>query len=72
MAWRVLRLWIEERPRIRRVAANKLNKLSRTADEGWSSILGDGRGTNNPSLLKLMFRNTHRQDDSSGDKTIRR
>ena len=39
-AWRVLRLRIEERPPIRRVAANKLNKQSRTADEGWSSSLG--------------------------------
>ena len=50
---------IEERPPIRRVAANKLNKQSWTADEGWSSSLGVGRGANNPSLLKLMFRNTH-------------
>ena len=71
-AWRVLRLQIEERPPIRRLAANKLNKQSRTAVEGWSSSLGVGRGANNPSLLKLMFRNTHRRDDSSGDKTIRR
>ena len=63
-------LRIEERPPIRRVAANKLNKQSRTADEGWSSSLGFGRGANNPSLLKLMFRNTHRRDDSSGDKSI--
>ena len=71
-AWRVFRLQIKERPPIRRVAANKLNKQSRTADEGWSSSLGVGRGANNPSLLKLMFRNTHKRDDSSGDKTIRR
>jgi len=49
-AWRVLRLWIDERPPIRRVAANKLNKQSRTADEGWSSSFGVGRGANNPSL----------------------
>ena len=40
------------RPPIRRAAANKLNKQSRTADEGWSSRLGVGRGANNPSLLK--------------------
>jgi len=33
-AWRVLRLRIEGRPPIRRVAANKLNKQSRTTDEG--------------------------------------
>ena len=33
-AWRVLRLRMEERPPIWRVAANKLNKQSRTADKG--------------------------------------
>ena len=48
-AWRVLRLRMEERPLIWRVAANKLNKQSRTADEGWSSSLGVGRGANNAS-----------------------
>jgi hypothetical protein len=32
-----------------RVAANILNKQSRTADKGWSSSLGVGRGTNNSS-----------------------
>jgi hypothetical protein len=32
-----------------RVAANILNKKSRTADSGWSSSLGVGRGANNPS-----------------------
>jgi hypothetical protein len=31
-----------------RVAANILNKQSRTADRGWSSSLGVGRGANNP------------------------
>jgi hypothetical protein len=41
-------LRMEERPPIWRVAANKLNKQSRTADEGWSSSLGVGRGANNP------------------------
>jgi hypothetical protein len=45
---RVLRLQMEERPPILRVAANKLNKQSWTADEGWSSSLGVGRGVNNP------------------------
>jgi len=33
-AWRVLRLRMEERPSIWRVAANILNKQSRTADKG--------------------------------------
>jgi hypothetical protein len=31
-----------------RVAANILNQQSRTADSGWSSSLGVGRGANNP------------------------
>jgi hypothetical protein len=34
---------------IRRVIANRLNKQSRTADKGWSSSLGVGRGANNTS-----------------------
>jgi hypothetical protein len=33
----------------RRVAANILNKQSRTENKGWSSSLGVGRGANNPS-----------------------
>jgi hypothetical protein len=33
-------------PPIWRVAANILNKQSRTADKGWSSSLGVGRGAN--------------------------
>ena len=41
-ALRVLRLRMEEQPPIWRVAANKLNKQSRTADKGWSSSLGVG------------------------------
>ena len=49
-AWRVLGLRIEERSPIRRVAANKFYKQSRTADEGWSTSFGVGRGANNPSL----------------------
>jgi hypothetical protein len=36
-----LQLWRE--------AANILNKQSRTADKGWSSSLGVGRGANNSS-----------------------
>ena len=48
-AWRVLRLRMEEQPPIWRVAANILNKQSRTADKEWSSSLGVGRGANNPS-----------------------
>ena len=48
-AWRVLRLRMEGRPPIWRVAANILNKQSRTADKGWSSSLGVGRGANDSS-----------------------
>ena len=48
-AWHVLRLRMEERPPIGRVAANILNKQSRTADKGWSSRLEVGRGADNSS-----------------------
>jgi hypothetical protein len=42
-------LRVQERPPIWRVAANMLNKQSRTADTGWSSSLGVGQGANNSS-----------------------
>jgi hypothetical protein len=38
-----------------RVAANILNKQSRTTDKGWSSRLGAGRGANNSSPYKISF-----------------
>jgi len=41
-AWGVFRLRMEERLPVWRVAANILNKQSRTADKGWSSNLGLG------------------------------
>ena len=47
MAWHVLRLQIKEQPSIWGVAANIMNTQSRTADKGWSSSLGVGRGANN-------------------------
>ena len=50
--WRVLRLRMEKRPPIWRVAANILNKQSRRADKGWSSSLEVGRGANNGSPSK--------------------
>jgi hypothetical protein len=37
----ILQIW--------RVAVNILHKQSRTADKGWSSSLGVGRGANIPS-----------------------
>jgi hypothetical protein len=39
-----LQIW-----RVWMVAANVLNKQSRTANKGRYSSLGDGRGANNPS-----------------------
>ena len=48
-SWRIFRLRMEERPPIWRVAANILNKQSRTADKGWSSSLGVELGVNNSS-----------------------
>ena len=59
--WRVLRLRMEERRPIWRVAANILNKQSRTADNGWSSSLEFGRGANNASPWNPMLRNTHKE-----------
>jgi len=35
-----------------RVAVNTLNKQLQTAEKGWSSSLGDGRGANSSSPLK--------------------
>jgi len=48
-AWQVLRLRMEERSPIWRVAANVLNKQARTADKWCSSSLGVGRGAKNSS-----------------------
>jgi hypothetical protein len=48
--WSVLRLRMEERLPMWRVAANILNKQSRTAATGLSSSLGVGRGANNSWL----------------------
>ena len=68
-AWRVLGLWMEEWPPICRVAANILNKQSRTSGKGWSSSLGVGRGANNSSLLKrILLHNIHRQNFGPGLK----
>ena len=58
-AWRVRRLRMEEWRPIWRVAANILNKQSRTEDEGCSSGLGVRRGAKNSSPYKLrLLRNT--------------
>jgi hypothetical protein len=38
-----------------RLAANTLNMQPPTADKGWSSSLGVGRGPNNPSPYKINF-----------------
>jgi hypothetical protein len=51
---------MEERPPLLRVAANILNKQSRTAEKGCVSSLGVGRGANNSSPLKLsLLRNRY-------------
>jgi hypothetical protein len=42
---------MEKWPPIWRVAVNKLNKKSRTAENGWSFSLGVGRGAENYSPL---------------------
>jgi len=43
-SWGVLRLRMEERQSIWRVAANIFNKQSLTAEKRWSSTLGVGSG----------------------------
>jgi len=66
-AWRVLRLQTEERPPVRRVAANILNKRSLRADKGWSSSLGVGWGANNSSPWKRnKLRTIHKESHGLG------
>jgi hypothetical protein len=55
MAWRVLRLRMEERPQIWRVAANILNKQSRTAETVWSSSLGLGDVLTTPHRKNVSY-----------------
>jgi hypothetical protein len=55
--------------RVRRVAANILNKRSRTVDKGWSSSLGVVRGADNPhrkifSIVTKCFKVTRTWTDS--------
>jgi hypothetical protein len=51
--WRVLGCGWREVLRVRRVAANILNKQSRIADKGWCSSLGVGRGATTPHWKNL-------------------
>jgi hypothetical protein len=55
MTWRVLRLRMEERPPIWKVAVTILNKQSRTADTGWPSNLGDGQGAKTPHRKNVCY-----------------
>jgi hypothetical protein len=50
MAWRILRLQMEEQPAVGRVAVNVLNKQSQTAKKGWSYSFGVWRGAINFSV----------------------
>ena len=59
-AWRVLRLLMEERPPVWRVAANILNKQLWAADKGWSFSLGFDEVPTTPRRKKLaLLRNIH-------------
>jgi hypothetical protein len=52
---------------IRRVAANILNKQSRTADMGWSSSFRLGGGLTNPIVKTLIcYEQYHRGSDQDG------
>jgi hypothetical protein len=53
---------MEEVLRVRRVAANVLNKQSRRADKRWSSSLGVGRGATTPHRKNfLLLRNVSKR-----------
>jgi len=52
-AWRILGLQVEEWSPIWRVATNRLNKQSQTANKGWPSRLEVGRVLN-PHHKKLQ------------------
>jgi len=57
-AWRVLRLRVEERSPVWRVAAHILNMQTRAADKGWFSSLGFGRDADKSSPYKpALLRN---------------
>jgi hypothetical protein len=57
---------MEEQPPIWKAAVNILKKVC-TADTGWSSSLGVGRGANNTSPLKgIMFKKALDLDGSFG------
>ena len=58
-AWRVLRLWIEERPPIWSLAANKLNKQSWTADKGGPVAWGLGEGLTTPPCKSPVKKHSH-------------
>jgi hypothetical protein len=51
-----------------RVAANILNKQSRTADKRWSSSLGVGHGANNFSPYKISLLSQRASDLDSLDR----
>jgi hypothetical protein len=53
---------------ILRIVANILNKQSRTADKGWSSSFGVGRGANNTSpQKKACYEMSQRASDLDGN-----
>jgi hypothetical protein len=62
----ILRLQMEEQPPIWRVTANILNKKPRTADKGWPSNLGVGRGSNNPHHKNVSCYEIFRQSLGPG------
>jgi hypothetical protein len=49
---------------IRRIAGNTLNKQPRTADDGWSSSFGVGRGAKTPHRKKVCCEVLHRTSQS--------
>jgi hypothetical protein len=55
-----------------RVAANILNKQTRTADKGWASSLGVGLGPYNSSLKNKLVTKIHKKQQTLTDSLDKR
>ena len=63
---------MEERPPIWRIGANTVNKQSLTAEKGWSSRLGVGRGAKTPHRKKyLVIKCSNRKPRTWTDTLVR-
>jgi hypothetical protein len=71
MAWRVLRLQMEEWSPVWRVAVNILNKQLRIADKSWFSSLGVGRGAKRLTVKTYHVMNHFTKPRTWNDPLVR-